>query len=394
MKIAIVGCGIGGLASAIMLQEQGHELTVFDQFETSAPVGSGLVIQPVGQRVLSSLGVLHHAIDAGAKIFHMLGHETKRNRAVLNVAYGAKGGADFGLAIHRAALFDILWKRANAIGVAIANGHKAIHSTASDIGRMVTFEHGTTVGPFDLVIDAAGANSPLSPLVARDLSYGAIWGTVDWPNGTSLAQDELRQKYHRAKNMIGILPLGTMPNDNTPKAALFWSLPRNGYNTWKQNLLSQWQNDAIALWPEIEPFVSQIKSHDDMTMAKYSHGTLRRPYSDRLVHVGDATHRASPQLGQGANMALLDAYAMAESLRTKPSNALENYARARKWHAGIYQAMSWAFTPMYQSDSRLLPILRDYLLAPASVVPPVPQILTKLVCGSLVNPARGVAPLD
>ncbi|MCL4116521.1 UNVERIFIED_CONTAM: hypothetical protein GTU68_016055 [Idotea baltica] len=391
MKIAISGCGIGGLAAAILLHEQGHEITLFDQFSTSAPVGSGLVIQPVGQRVLARLGILDHCKTKGAKIYHMLGHETKRNRAVLNVAYGDKGGVDYGLGIHRATLFDALWTRAISCGINIQNNHKITQSSVDKSARFLSFESGSLCGPYDLVIDATGANSPISPMRSRNLSYGAIWGTVNWPENCQLERDHLRQKYHRAKNMIGILPLGSMPNDNAPKAAIFWSLPQDQYDRWREAPLANWMTEAMQLWPEVEPFISQITSHDDMTMARYEHGTLRHAYSDRLVHIGDAAHRASPQLGQGANMALLDAYALAKSLSQSPvDEALHNYARARRWHIGIYQMMSWAFTPMYQSNSRLLPWMRDWLLAPASQIPPVPFMLSHLVKGTMISPHRGM----
>ena len=124
-------------------------------------------------------------------------------------------------------------------------------------------------------------------------------------------------------------------------------------------------------------------------MARYSHGTLNRPYTNRLVHIGDAAHRASPQLGQGANMALLDALALSRALATRTiGQALPACARARRLHTKIYQAMSWAFTPMYQSDSKILPILRDRVLFPVSQIPPTPRILTGLVCGTMVSPLR------
>ncbi|WP_218780093.1 FAD-dependent monooxygenase, partial [Cellulomonas iranensis] len=64
-------------------------------------------------------------------------------------------------------------------------------------------------------------------------------------------------------------------------------------------------------WPQIAPFLGTIRDNAQMTQARYSHGTLRRPWTPGLVHIGDAAHRASPQLGQGANMALLDALALA-----------------------------------------------------------------------------------
>jgi 2-polyprenyl-6-methoxyphenol hydroxylase-like FAD-dependent oxidoreductase len=191
--------------------------------------------------------------------------------------------------------------------------------------------------------------------------------------------------------MIGILPIGSLPNETQLKAALFWSMPKNDYKKWSETDLEEWYQEAEALWPELAPFVRQIKQHDQMTMARYSHGQLNKPFADRLVFIGDSAHRASPQLGQGANMALLDAYALVESLQQNSiDKALSLYAKARRRHVMLYQAMSWAFTPMYQSNSRMLPFLRDYLLGPMSKVPPVPAILTSLVKGTMVSACRGI----
>jgi 2-polyprenyl-6-methoxyphenol hydroxylase-like FAD-dependent oxidoreductase len=391
MKIAIVGCGIGGLAVAKFLAQEQYEITLFDQFDKPAPVGSGLVIQPVGLRILEKLGAAPGALAKGAAGYRMLGYEADSKRKVLDVSYGPLNGPDFGLGIHRAALFEALLETCTAQGIEITNAHQVIASHLKDNKRYLTFVDRTVSEPFDLVIDASGAGSPLSPLKSKTLSYGAIWGTVDWPKDTKLGYDQLQQRYRRASNMIGILPIGKLPGSSTPKAALFWSLPQDQYNTWRNAPLDDWKTEAKALWPELAPFVEQIESHDEMTMARYTHGTLRKPYSNRLVHIGDAAHRASPQLGQGANMALLDAYALAECLKEYPiDRALPAYTKSRKRHVTIYQAMSWAFTPMYQSDSRILPLLRDLIFAPLSTIPPVPWILTSLVTGTMVSPHRGI----
>jgi 2-polyprenyl-6-methoxyphenol hydroxylase-like FAD-dependent oxidoreductase len=391
MKIAIVGCGIGGLAVAGFLSGSSHEITLYDQFDAPAPVGSGLVIQPVGLGILEKLGAAKQALTKGAKGYRMLGYEAVTKRKVLDVSYGPEDGPDFGLGIHRASLFEALLNACIAKGVQITNAHEITGSTLAQDKRTLNFADGHTSAPFDLIIDASGANSPLSPMQSQTLPYGAIWGTVNWPHDTKLRYDQLQQRYRRACNMIGILPIGSLPGDDSPKAALFWSLPHDKFQAWRDAPLDHWKSEAKTLWPALAPFVDQIQTHDDMTMASYTHGTMRKPYTTGLVHIGDAAHRASPQLGQGANMALLDAYALAQCLQIHPLElALPAYKKARKVHVTLYQAMSWAFTPMYQSDSRILPLIRDLLLAPTSTIWPVSSILTSLVKGTMVPPCRGL----
>lgn len=382
LNIAIAGAGIGGLAAASLLKQRGHQITVFDQFNQPQPVGSGLVIQPVGQEVLKHAGAATAAYAYGNRVTHMLGHEAEHGRCVLDVKYDLIKASQHGLAIHRAALFKALYDAAIDAGVTL---HTSAEITGRENGRLILAD-GTQTAPFDLIVDGTGARSPLSPLVSRPLPYGAIWTTVDWPK-TDLPYTQLSQQYRRADRMIGALPIGQVPGHQGRKAAIFWSLPANGHTAWHDAGLTAWQDEAISLWPAFAPFIQQITDPNQMTMARYTHGTLRRPYGNAIVHIGDAAHRASPQLGQGANMALLDALALTEALdHANGPAALALYARARRWHVAVYQIMSAVFTPQYQSDSRWLPVLRDRILFPASQVPPIPRLLTSIVCGTMLRP--------
>ncbi|QXT41366.1 FAD-dependent monooxygenase [Gymnodinialimonas ceratoperidinii] len=390
MKIAIAGAGIGGLSAASLLAGDGHVVQVFDQFEAPRPVGSGLVIQPVGMEVLQACGAAEEALTRGTPILHMHGDEARSRKVVLSVSYGATPQRQ-GLGIHRAALFTALFEAAERAGARITPSSPVTgrHGQHLLIG-------GRRTGPFDLIVDALGARSPLSPLKARALPYGAVWATVPWPEGAAFPRDHLTQRYRKADRMLGILPIGTRRDaPETRLAAVFYSLPVADIEQHFARPFAQWRAEAAQLWPEFESYLPAAFSHADFTPAHYTHGTLRRPYGEGLVHIGDAAHRASPQLGQGANMALLDAHALHLALRGaqgRTEEALRHYALARRAHVRLYQAFSAAFTPQYQSDSAALPMLRDHVLAPLSRTWPLPRVLTRLVCGDLVPPMAALTP--
>ena len=146
----------------------------------------------------------------------------------------------------------------------------------------------------------------------------------------------------------------------------------------------------MRLWPQSEAFTSQIDSFDQLSLARYGHHTMKMPVGRRLAVIGDAAHSTSPQLGQGANMALLDAAALSHALARTQSveAALEAYAKARRWHVRVFQALSLAFTPFYQSDSVALPFIRDRLVATVAKIPPAPQFLASMVAGTVIDPFR------
>jgi len=244
---------------------------------------------------------------------------------------------------------------------------------------------------FDLIVDALGAHSPLSPLLSRPLPYGALWTTLDWPE-TALPADRLSQRYVAARRMVGVLPLGHLPGEGRQKVAFFWSLRADCHADWLTAGLTPWKSEALSIWPDLAPFLAQVTDPAQMVLARYSHGTLRRPHAPGLVHIGDAAHRASPQLGQGANMALLDAAALAVALDMAPlDEALPLHARLRRGHLLVYQTLSRFLTPQYQSDSALIAALRDRVIAPLGRLPLVARGMGTIASG-LIVPALGGVP--
>lgn len=87
-------------------------------------------------------------------------------------------------------------------------------------------------------------------------------------------------------------------------------------------------------------------------------------------------------------MALLDALALARALSEQGAltDQLRLYARMRYWHVRLFQGASALFTPFYQSDSRVLPLVRDWFAAPLSRLPLGDALLVRLVSGMTTPP--------
>lgn len=384
--IGIAGCGVAGLATALFLSRAGNKVVLFERFAAPRPIGSGLMIQPTGMAVLERLGLAERILQEGARIDRLFGMAS--GRVVLDVHYSALRKADqFGVGVHRADLFAALHDAVAAEGIEIRTSHTVVGSRLLQNKRVLVFEDGQTSEGFDLIVDGLGTRTKLAPPTGRELAYGALWAGLNWPEGCTLDPHTLSQRYHRSSKMAGVLPLGK-GQGRKERAALFWSLKGDDLPAWEQAGLRAWKAEVEALWPECAPFLAQINDPAQLTFARYAHRTLSMPAEDRLVHIGDAWHSASPQLGQGANMALLDAFALScgLSLHRDIAPALEHAITMRRRHVRLYQWLTWLFTPVYQSDSRILPFARDRIVGPLSKLWPATMIQAAMVSGTIGDP--------
>jgi 2-polyprenyl-6-methoxyphenol hydroxylase-like FAD-dependent oxidoreductase len=381
------------LAAALLLHRDGHRVTLFERFDAPRPVGSGLMIQPTGQAVLRVLGLEDRLIAAGSRVDRLFGRAGDDGPVVLDVRYAALGArAGFGIGIHRASLFAILHDAVLADGIPIETSRPVATSRLDRGRRSLLFEDRSEAGPFDLVVDTLGARTPLAPPTGRALAYGALWASLDWPAGAGFDPAVLEQRYRRASVMVGVLPIGTPPGRSRAQVAFFWSLRADRLEAWRAAGLEAWKGDALRLWPRLAPLLDQIDTPEKLTFARYAHRTLPTPAEPAMIHLGDAWHSASPQLGQGANMALMDAYALALALRsaTDIDAAIGRTIALRRRHVRLYQALTAVFTPVYQSDGQLLPFVRDRLVGPLSRLWPATRIQAAMVSGLVGDPLKGL----
>lgn len=386
LDIAVVGAGPAGLAVATFLARAGHSVVVQERFDQAAPVGAGFMLQPTGLAVLDAMSLTGEVEALAQPIDRLFGREARRGRIVLDVGYAALLRPRRALGVHRAALFHVLHRAALSAGVTVETGREIVRANA---GRL-TDAAGRSGPAFDLVIDASGARSAIATsLGARrhELSWGALWATVPWP-GAPFDPHALEQVYRGAEKMIGVLPVGRQPDRDPPLATFFWSLKTASYDDWRAAGLEVWKTEVRTLWPEVAPVLDSLTDPDQLTLARYGHHTLARPVADRLAVIGDAAHSTSPQLGQGVNMGLLDAFALSQVLTDHADldQALAAYASARRWHIRLYQALSLGFTPFYQADGRLLPWVRDHVLGKLARLPLADRLLAATVSGLLLDP--------
>lgn len=370
LHIAIAGYGTAGQAAALMLSADGHHVEVFERAAAPGPVGAGFLLQPTGLGVLHSLGLLPEVLAHGAPVHRLYG-ENYRGRAVMDIRYADVDARLYGLGLQRGALFEVL--HAAWAGLGTLRTGQPVVAVDADAGRMRTAD-GQQHGPYDLIIAADGSASALRAALGparldRPYPWGALWCLVpaeDWPHDQMLCQ-----RYRAARRMIGLLPVGSRPGDAQRKLSFFWSLPVQDFAAWEMLDFDAFRSELTQLWPEAESVFGRLDGPAQLARATYRDVMLRRWHTGRLVLMGDAAHAMSPQLGQGVNMALLDALALRDALRstTRVTDALQRYAQLRRRHLHVFHWWSRWLTPMFQSHHDHVAWLRDVALIPLGRLP-------------------------
>jgi 2-polyprenyl-6-methoxyphenol hydroxylase-like FAD-dependent oxidoreductase len=366
LRVGIIGCGVAGQAAAIALARDGHDVTVLERFAVARPVGAGLLLQPSGLAALARLGLREAAEHWGGRVERLDGR-TARGRKVLQLAYA---NGDYGMGIHRAALFDILHGAMTALPVKLELNFEV---TAIKDGRVISRD-GRALGSFDLVLICSGAHDGLrNTLGARvhDPVYpwGAFWTTC--ADKTGAFGGALRQVYDGCAKMMGILPIGRVPGVDSDHVAFFWSLPVTEREAQTAAGLDVLKDKMLALWPAAETIVRAVSRFEDLSFASYRDVHVHPWRGGRVLVMGDGAHGTSPQLGQGGNLALIDAITLAHCLKKESDveRAMVLHEKMRRPHVRFYQLASRALTPVFQSNSRVIGWARDTFMAPMNMVP-------------------------
>ncbi|XAY07966.1 Kynurenine 3-monooxygenase [Paraconexibacter sp. AEG42_29] len=417
----MVGGGTAGTAAALSLHRAGHSVVLLERVPDPGPVGAGILLQPTGMAVLSELGLDGEVAARAARVARLQG-TTAAGRTVMDLHYDDWRSGAFGLGVHRGILFSALWDALGRDGVEVrtgvdVNGVSAVGAGAgvgvgagavggagattgpragAGRGRVLhTRDHGD-LGPFDLVVCADGARSALRAATglvrrARPYPWGALWAIV--PDPKERFGGVLAQTYRGTTEMVGTLPSGRvrLPGGgaDVPCVSLFWSLHGDTVAAVRAAGLDAWKADVLTLAPRVAAILEQLTDPAQLLFAAYHDVVLRRWHAgDGLVVLGDAGHAMSPQLGQGANLALIDAWVLTRCLADAGrgpgalAGALAAYSARRRRHLRFYALTSRLLTPVFQSDLPGVGVARDALMGPAARVPWVRGQMVQSLAGT------------
>jgi 2-polyprenyl-6-methoxyphenol hydroxylase-like FAD-dependent oxidoreductase len=179
------------------------------------------------------------------------------------------------------------------------------------------------------------------------------------------------------QELIGLLPL------SQDRCNFFWSERLDRYGRTRAAGLAAWRKRVLDLCPEAEPVIAGVRDFDDLTPTAYGHVVTRDPQRGPFVLIGDAAHAMSPHTGQGVNLALIDAYELANAIARSShvSEARKRYREVRRRQLRFYAWLTLVMTPLFQSDGRALGVLRDTGLPIVARLPYVRYRITLAMAG-------------
>ncbi|ASP21893.1 3-hydroxybenzoate 6-hydroxylase 1 [Antarctobacter heliothermus] len=308
LNITIIGAGIGGLAVALALRARGAEVRILEQAEAIREVGAGIQISPNGLRVLQALD-----LGEGFRRISVRGRAVSlrnlRGGEVLRMDLAGLPEDHSYRFVHRADFVELLAARARAVGVRVRLLQNVRDVTPGASPRITLCNGDATCA--DLVIGADGLHSVLRP-VLNGAAQPFFTGQVAWravvPNKVSHPA-EARVHMGPGRHMVSY-PLrgGDMVNLVAVQERSDWAAEGWSHRDDAANLRA-----AFAGFGGVVPGLLSGVENPGL-WGLFRHPVARHWHGDHVALLGDAAHPTLPFLAQGANMALEDAWVLADAL--------------------------------------------------------------------------------
>ena len=349
MKAIIVGGGIGGLTTALMLHARGIHCEVYEQADAVRELGVGINTLPHAIKELAQLGLLERLDDVDLRTYELF-YANRFGKTIWREPRGTDAGYDFPqFSIHRGRLQTVIYQAVRSrLGESRIHAGHRLGAFSQDDGGVSAFffdRHGAhrATARGDVLIGADGINSRVRELLypnegAARWNGIMLWrGALDWPaflTGRSmvvagglaakLVVYPIAEGNRADRKLTNWAVAAKIGADNAPiPAKEDWSRP--GRMEDLQPHLKRFFIPYVDAHRLIEatPEFWEYPMCDRDPLPRWSRG--------RVTLLGDAAHPMYPVGSNGASQAILDARALADRLQDAehPCAALWLYEQER-----------------------------------------------------------------
>lgn len=334
-RIAIIGGGLGGSTTGIMLQRAGFSVDIYEQAENIQRIGAGIQLHANTMRVMASIELDGAIYDVGVRPRHWLSREWDTGEVLVKLE-----NQNQWVVVHRGDLLEIL------IG---ALKPRSFHRSKrlvdiSDRDDRVELRFGDgTFAEADVVIGADGINSRVRELLLGSeeprysgyIAYRSIF-SASLIRGHSVPHDQSvkwwSDKGHWDPDHIRYF-LTYFLGRNSGEIYFVTGAPDPEWNGGTQPVPAT-KEEIKACYAGFHP---QVQAVIDASPAATKWPILVRnplPLWNRgaVVLLGDACHPMAPYMGQGAGMAIEDGAVLTRCLQAfpnDPTRAFEVYRSNR-----------------------------------------------------------------
>lgn len=310
LRVLVVGGGIGGLTAARALARVGAQVDVVEQAPRWQPLGAGIVLSANAVAVLDALGLGEAAREAGRQVPWADISDAKGQpmQHLDMAALAAEAGP--ALTFHRADLHELLLAGAADARVRLGVTVTALEDTGAEV--RATFSDGTS-GAYELVVGADGIHSHVRALCFADAGAQVRYaGYTCWRFVTdNVGPFDGMVEQWGAGRRAGVVSL--------TKDRVYVFLTENGPAAGVDPV--ERRNQAVAekfagFDGPARPVLDRLAQDDGVALLRHDIAELDRQVwrKGRIALLGDAAHATTPNLGQGAGMAIEDALALGLAL--------------------------------------------------------------------------------
>ncbi|MFN7127735.1 MAG: UbiH/UbiF/VisC/COQ6 family ubiquinone biosynthesis hydroxylase [Brevundimonas sp.] len=385
--IIIAGAGLAGAAFALAATQGGLKVVLVDPQPFSAQLaptfdGRSTAVAFSTFRMLDALGLGEALRPHACRMDHILVTDGRRPGAASRAASpaflrfdaeeigGRTGGEPLGYMVENRRIRAALAEAVTAAGIEV-RAPASVTSVETDTGKAtVTLADGSVLTAA-LVVGAEGRGATVRRAAGIETGGGG-YGQSGVVATVRLGRDHgnVAHEYFLPSGPFAILPL------TDQRASLVWTETTRRAEALRDASDAAFQSHLMRRFGE---FLEGVSVEGPRFVYPLSLSLAETLVAPRIALIGDAAHGVHPVAGQGLNMGLKDAAALAEVLAEAArlgedlgaETVLERYARWRRFDTAALAAGFDAFVRLFSNDIAPVRIARDLGMAAVNRIGPL-----------------------